>query len=40
MPSKLEKVNLQSDLETLRFAEDQLVRITSTMKELAAKMNA
>ncbi|MBK8419220.1 IS110 family transposase [Candidatus Villigracilis saccharophilus] len=34
---KLEKVNLQSDLETLRFAEDQLVRITSTMKELAAK---
>ncbi len=34
---KLEKINLQSDLETLRFAENQLVRISSTMKELAAK---
>jgi transposase len=31
----LEKVNLQSDLETLQFAEKQLLRLTSMMEEIA-----
>jgi transposase len=35
--AKLEQVNLQSDLDTLRFAETQLARLTSTMNELAAQ---
>ncbi len=34
---KLEKVNLQSDLETLRFAETQLARLTTMLRELAAQ---
>lgn len=34
---KLEKINLQSDLDTLRFAETQLTRLASTMNELAVK---
>jgi transposase len=34
---KLEKVNLQSDLDTLRFAETQLARLTSTMNGIAAE---
>lgn len=34
---RLEKVNLQSDLETLRFAESQLARLASVMNELAAQ---
>jgi transposase len=31
----LEKVNVQSDLETLRFAQAQQMRLTSTMEEIA-----
>jgi len=31
----LEKVNLQSDLDTLHFAETQLMRLTSMMEEIA-----
>jgi len=31
----LEKVNLQSDLETLQFAEKQLLRLTSMLEEIA-----
>ena len=31
----LEKVNLQSDLETLQFAETQLLRLTSMLEEIA-----
>jgi transposase len=31
----LEKTNLQSDLETLQFAEKQLLRLTSMMEEIA-----
>lgn len=34
---KLEKINLQSDLETLHFAEAQLTRLNSMMNEIAAK---
>jgi transposase len=34
---KLEKINLQSDLETLRFAETQLARLASLMNEVAAQ---
>ena len=34
---KLEQINLQSDLETLRFAESQLMRITTLMNDLAAQ---
>ncbi|MFZ1041684.1 MAG: IS110 family transposase [Anaerolineales bacterium] len=34
---KLEKSNLQSDLETLRFAETQRTRLTSMMNESAAQ---
>lgn len=33
----LEKVNLHSDLDTLRFAETQLAQITAVMNEIAAK---
>jgi transposase len=33
---KLEQVNLQSDLDTLRFAESQLAHLTSMLNELAA----
>jgi transposase len=33
----LEKLNLQSDLETLQFAEKQLVRLTDAMTDIAAK---
>jgi len=33
----LEKLNLQSDLETLRFAEKQLVRLTDAMTDIAAE---
>ena len=33
---KLEKINLQSDLDTLRFAEAQLAHLTSMMNEMAA----
>jgi transposase len=33
---KLEQINLQSDLETLRFAEGQLTRLISMMNEIAA----
>ena len=36
---KLEKINLQSDLDTLRFAETQLARLTSLMNEIAAGDN-
>jgi transposase len=32
---KLERLNLQSDLETLRFAQRQQVRLTSLMEEIA-----
>jgi transposase len=32
---KLERINIQSDLETLRFAQRQQVRLTSVMEELA-----
>jgi len=32
---KLEQVNLQSDLETLQFAEKQLLRLTSMLEEIA-----
>jgi len=35
--SRFEKVNLQSDLETLHFAEKQLARLTTLMDELAAQ---
>jgi transposase len=31
----LEKVNVQSDLETLQFAENQLLRLTSMLEEIA-----
>jgi len=34
---KLEKVNLQSDLDTLRFAETQLARLTTMLSEIAAR---
>ena len=34
---KLEKVNVQSDLETLRFAESQRDRLTSMMEEIASQ---
>jgi len=34
---KLEKVNLQSDLDTLRFARAQLARLNSMMNEIAAQ---
>ncbi len=34
---KLEKSNLQSDLDALPFAESQLARLTSMMKEIGAK---
>jgi transposase len=34
---KLEKVNLQSDLDTLRFAEMQRARLTSIMEEIASQ---
>ena len=34
---KLEQVNLQSDLETLRFAEKQLLRLTSMLDEIASQ---
>ncbi len=34
---KLEKSNLQSDLDTLHFAESQLARLTSMMKEIGAQ---
>jgi transposase len=34
---KLEKLNLQSDLETLQFAEKQLVRLTDEMTLIAAE---
>lgn len=33
----LEKVNVQSDLETLRFAQAQQVRLTSMMEEIASQ---
>jgi len=33
----LEKLNLQSDLETLEFAEKQLVRLTDVMTDIAVK---
>jgi transposase len=33
----LEELNLQSDLETLEFAEKQLVRLTDVMNDIAAK---
>jgi hypothetical protein len=33
----LEKVNVQSDLETLRFAQAQQVRLTSIMEEIASQ---
>jgi transposase len=35
--SRLEKLNLQNDLDTLGFAVTQLARLTSMMKEIAAK---
>jgi transposase len=35
--SRLEKLNLQNDLDTLGFAVTQLARLTSRMKEIAAK---
>ena len=34
---KLERINLQSDLETLRFAETQRVRLTSMMEEITSQ---
>jgi transposase len=34
---KLEKVNVQSDLETLRFAQAQQMRLTSMMEEMASQ---
>jgi len=34
---KLERVNLQSDLDTLRFAETQRTRLTSMMEEIASQ---
>jgi transposase len=34
---RLEKMNLQSDLETLQFAEKQLVHLTDAMTDIAAK---
>jgi transposase len=34
---KLEQVNVQSDLETLRFAESQRDRLTSMMEEIASQ---
>jgi transposase len=34
---KLERINLQSDLETLRFAENQLQQFTTLMNDLAAQ---
>jgi transposase len=34
---KLEKLNMQSDLETLRFAEGQRERLTSLMEEIASQ---
>ena len=34
---KLERVNLQSDLDTLRFAETQRARLTSMMEEFASQ---
>jgi transposase len=34
---KLEKINLQSDLETLQFAEGQVTRITAIMEGMAAE---
>jgi transposase len=34
---KLEQANQHSDLDTLRFAEGQLTRLTSTMNEIAAE---
>jgi transposase len=34
---KLERLNLQSDLETLRFAESQRDRLTSMMEEIASQ---
>ena len=34
---KLEKINVQSDIETLRFAETQRGRLTSLMEELASQ---
>jgi len=34
---KLEQVNLQSDLDTLRFAETQRARLTSMMEEIASQ---
>jgi transposase len=33
----LEKVNVESDLETLQFAEKQLMRLTSMMEEIASQ---
>jgi transposase len=35
----LEKVNVESDLETLQFAEKQLMRLTSMMEEIASQSN-
>jgi len=35
--AKLEKINLQSDWETLHFAQTQLARLTGLMNELAAQ---
>jgi transposase len=35
--SRFEKVNMQSDLDTLHFAENQLARLTTVMDELAAQ---
>jgi transposase len=34
---KLEKLNVQSDLETLRFAESQCLRLTKLMEEMASQ---
>jgi transposase len=34
---RLEKINLQSDLETLRFAESQLIRLAALMNEVAVQ---
>src|SRR5690606_6951517 len=34
---KLEQINLHSDLDTLRFAETQLARLTTMMNDLAAQ---
>ena len=33
----LEKVNVESDLETLQFAENQLIRLTSMLEEIASQ---